>query len=100
MDECIAMLDSLYQYTIEKGEKFKFDDGTLGKVEEESIISFNKVKEFIEENLEPACSKELLELLKKNHFKRMEYFEKENEMFFKEGFACAVNLITGCQFAK
>lgn len=100
MEDCIAMLDAIYQNTIENGKKFKFDNGSVGKTEEASIKSFNKVRDFIEKKLEPECSKELLQLLKKANFERMEYFETENEMYFKEGFACAINLITGCTSAK
>ena len=100
MDECIEMLDVLYQYTIESGKNFKFDDGTLGKKEEDSVMSLKKVRTFIEKNFDADSSEKLLDLLKKHNFKQMEYFEKENEMYFKEGFACAINLITGCTSAK
>lgn len=93
----MEMLDVLYQRCVESGKTFKFDDGTIGSLDEETIKTFNEIRNFVKKKINPKHSKVLLELLNKYRFALASYFEKENEMFYKEGFADFANLLTICK---
>lgn len=79
---------------------FVFNTPELKEVDEKISIANNEIKKFINSQIHPKCRKKMNQLINKHTDLMMDYAEREDELFYEEGFADGVRMILECLFLK
>lgn len=71
---------------MEDANAFNMNDEELMKHRKENIISSDKLYKFIEERVHPKSRKELFHLLENRNSTTSNYYFRENQLYYKNGF--------------
>lgn len=81
--------DDFFDLVFEKMEDtdiFDMNDTLLEKYRKENIEVSDKLYEFIEKRVHPNCKKELLKMLNKRNDTTSNYYYRENQLYYQNGF--------------
>lgn len=84
----------------EEDQLFAFDTAELREVDKKIELSNKDIKKFINSQIHPKCRYKINQLINKHTDLMLDYAEREDELFYEDGFADGVRLILQCLFLK
>lgn len=84
----------------EEDKFFVFDTPELQEVDQKIEIANNEIQKFINSRIHPKCRYKMNKLINEHTDLMMDYSEREEELFYEEGFIDGVRMILECLFLK
>ncbi|MBS6251753.1 MAG: hypothetical protein KH434_00700 [Clostridium sp.] len=85
---------------MEDADAFCMKDEELARHRMENNISSDKLYEFIKENVDPSIMTNLFMLLEKRNDTTSNYYFRENQLYYKNGFLQGINLMISLFYHK
>lgn len=86
--------------TKEEDELFDFESPELKKIGQKIEITNKKNKDFINSQIHPKCKNKMNQLINEHTELMMYYDERENGLYYEDGFVDGVLMILECLFLK